>query len=268
MSVQEIMAIDIHAHYGTDLAGKKEIPARFMRGDVKELIRRANLANIQLSIVSPLEGLFPRFGADPVAANQHAREDLAGNDRVMQWVIVDPLKEHTYRQAEETLPLSQCAGMKVHPEEHGYHIKDHGRKLFEFAAKHEAIVLTHSGEDNSMPEDFVPFINSYPEVKLILAHLGMTSDDDRTHQVRAIELGKHNNIFVDTSSSANLFPGLLEWAVRRIGVEKILFGTDGLLYYEPMQRARINSAEISDADKKRILRDNAIRVFGLDLEAQ
>lgn len=265
MSIRDVQAIDVHVHYGTDLAGEPEIPASFMRGDVSETLRRAGLANIQLSIVSPLEGLFPRCGADPVAGNEHARNDLSNNERLMQWVIVDPLKEQTYRQAEEMLPLPQCAGIKIHPEEHGYHIKDHGKELFEFAAKHKAIVLTHSGEHNSKPEEFLPFINYYPEVKLILSHLGCSSDEDQTHQIRAIESGKYDNVFVDTSSAASILPGLIEWAVHQIGAEKILFGTDGLLYYEPMQRARIDSAELSDDDKRKILRNNVIRLFDLDL---
>ena len=39
--------------------------------------------------------------------------------------------------------------------------------VFEFVAKHEAVVLMHSGEQNSLPEDLVSFANEYPTVKLI-----------------------------------------------------------------------------------------------------
>jgi hypothetical protein len=44
--------------------------------------------------------------------------------------------------------------------------------LFAMDARHRAVDLTHSGERNSLPEDFVPFANRYPEVTLIPAHLG------------------------------------------------------------------------------------------------
>ena len=54
-----------------------------------------------------------------------------------------------------------------------------GRAIFEFAAEHRAIILTHSGEENSLPEDFVPFANDYPEVRLILAHIGCTIEVGR-----------------------------------------------------------------------------------------
>lgn len=124
--VQDIQAVDVHAHYGTDLAGETGVPAVFMRADVSEIVRHARLANIQLSILSPLQGLFPQFRTDPVSANERAHHDLAGKKELMQWVIVDPLREQTYHQAEDMLASMQCAGIKIHPEQHGYHIKEQG----------------------------------------------------------------------------------------------------------------------------------------------
>jgi predicted TIM-barrel fold metal-dependent hydrolase len=46
-----------------------------------------------------------------------------------------------------------------------------------------------------------------------------------------------------------------------MGPERILFGTDTPLYFSPMQRARVDNAEISDGAKRMILRENAERVF-------
>ncbi len=51
--------------------------------------------------------------------------------------------------------------------------------------------------------------------------------------------------------------------MSEIGSERILYGTDTPLYSPPMQRARIDRAEISDAHKQRILRDNAMKLFQL-----
>jgi predicted TIM-barrel fold metal-dependent hydrolase len=58
-------------------------------------------------------------------------------------------------------------------------------------------------------------------------------------------------------------PRLIEWAVREAGVEKILFGTDTPLYHCAMQRARIECAELADAQKRRILHDNAFELLKL-----
>lgn len=116
---------------------------------------------------------------------------------------------------------------------------------------------------NSMPADFVPFANDFPSVTLILSHHGYGWDDEPSYQVRAIQQSKHGNIYTDTSSATSIRPKQVEWAVKEIGAEKIMYGTDTPLYFSPMQRARVDFAEISDADKKLILCDNAIKLFNL-----
>ena len=105
----------------------------------------------------------------------------------------------------------------------------------------------------------------------ILAHLGNGGGaaGDPTLQVRAIQTGQHENLFVDTSSALSILPGLVEWAVDEIGAGKILYGSDSPLYLASLQRQRIDSAEISDADKQRILRTNSEKLLaarlGVDL---
>ena len=114
-----------------------------------------------------------------------------------------------------------------------------------------------------MPEDFVRFANDFPSVKLIFGHLGWCGDGNPDHQVRAIQSGRHSNMFVDTSSARSIIPNLIEWAVSEIGAERILYGTDTPVYFSPMQRARIDCADISNQDKKLILHDNAAKLLGI-----
>jgi uncharacterized protein len=263
MSTETIAAIDVHGHYGRYERGVDDIVNEFMTGDAEVVVRRARQANIALTIVSPLEALLPRFGGDPVTGNRNAAEIVAATPGLLQYVVIDPLKPQTYAQAEEMLQLPKCVGIKLHPEEHGYPIAAHGRALFEFAARHQAIVLAHSSEENSLASDFVRFANDFPEVRLIIAHLGNGCGNDLTHQVRAIQANKHGNLYTDTSSARSVTPKLIEWGVREIGAERILFGTDTPLYFSPMQRSRIDAAELSDAEKRLILRDNALKLFGL-----
>jgi len=184
-------------------------------------------------------------------------------------VVVNPLESATFDQASEMLKSPTCAGVKVHPEEHGFPIAEHGRALFEFAAAHDAVMMAHSGQEKSMPEDFVALANDFPEVRLIVAHLGNGWDEDPGHQVRAIRAARHGNVFVDTSSAKSIMPGLIEWAVQEIGAERILYGTDSPLYFAPMQRARIDYAGVEPEDKRKILHDNAVSLLGLcDAERQ
>lgn len=263
MSSTAIPAIDVHAHYGKYDRGAGHIVNEFMTGDSALVIRRACQANIELSIVSPLEALLPRRGGNPIAGNTDAAQLVAQTEGLRHWVVIDPLKPETYRQAEEMLSLPKCVGIKIHPEEHDYPIAEHGEALFEFAARHRAVVLAHSSERNSLASNYADFANTFPEVRLIMAHLGFGWDGDFTHQVRAIQQSRNGNLFTDTSSARSITPGLIEWAVREVGAERILFGTDTPLYFAAMQRARIDYADLDDRDKEGILRDNALRLLGL-----
>src|SRR4029077_20488219 len=134
------------------------------------------------TIVSPLSALLPRFGADAVAGNIEAVRIVAQTPGLKQYVVIDPRLPQTYAQAEEMLSQPQCVGIKIHPEEHGYPIREHARAIFEFAAQRRAVVLTHSREQNNLAGDFIPWANEFPEVRLILAPIGCGWDGDLTHQ--------------------------------------------------------------------------------------
>ncbi len=265
-STASILAIDVHGHYGTYIGeAGDQLADSFYSGDAAEVVRRASAVNIVLTIVSPLSALKPRFQADSVAGNVEAARVVAQISGLKQYVVIDPLRPQTFAQAEEMLAQPQCVGIKLHPEEHGYLIRDHARPIFEFAARHRAIMLTHSSEKNSLAADFVPWANEFPEVRLILAHIGCGWDGDLTHQVRAIQQTRYDNVFADTSSARSITPRLIEWAVREIGVDRVLFGTDTPLYHSAMQRARIEHADLPDGAKWQILRGNALRLFGVKL---
>ena len=126
--------------------------------------------------------------------------------------------------------------------------------------------MTHSGCPNSLPADFVPFADRHPGARVMLAHLGNgAGDKGRVDlQVRALQSARHGNLWVDTSSARSILPGLVEWAVKELGAERLLFGSDTPLYDVAMQRTRIETAEIPDAAKRLILRDNAIAFFRLE----
>lgn len=262
--LHQIPAIDVHGHFGNYIGdGSNPFADTLYSGDAAEVVRRASAANIVLTFVSPLSALKPRFQADAVAGNIEAARIVAQMPGLKQYVVIDPQRAETYAQAAEMLAQPQCVGIKIHPEEHGYPIHEQARPIFEFAAQHGAIILTHSSEQNTLAADFVPWANEFPEVRLILAHIGCGWDGDLTHQVRAIQQSRHGNIFADTSSARSITPGLIEWAVDEVGVDRILFGTDTPLYHAAMQRARIDHADLTDDAKRKILRENAIRLFSL-----
>jgi hypothetical protein len=263
-SIPKVWAIDVHAHYGTYWRTHNEpLTNDFHSASADEVARRARAARIAWTVVSPLSGLLPRGDADAALGNTEAARIVPDCPGLLQWVVIDPTREATYSQAEEILKEPHCVGIKIHPEEHVYLFRDHGRRIFEFASKHRAVILTHSGEANSLPADIVEAANEFPDVRVILAHIGCSDSSDRTLQVRAILQSTRGNVYADTSSAMSMTPGLIEWAVGEVGADRVLFGTDAPLYATSMQRARINLADLDDNAKRRILRDNALSLLDI-----
>ena len=261
MSSDSIQAIDVHGHYGRYDRGGGALVNEFMSGDAAVIVGRAQRANIRLTLVSPLEAILPRGQGDVVAGNRNAARIVAETPGLAQYVVIDPRCPESYRQADEMLQRPKCAGIKIHPEEHRYPINEFGAEIFDFAARHRVVVLSHSSEQNSLASDLVEWADRFPEMKLILAHIGCGWDGDYTHQVRGVQQSRQGNVYADTSSARSITPRLIEWAVREIGSDRILFGTDTPLHLTGMQRLRIDQAELTDAEKKQVLHENAERVF-------
>lgn len=180
---------------------------------------------------------------------------------IYQWAVVHPKIPDSFVQAKRLLQSEKCVGIKIHPDAHGYHISEYGMKIFEFASRYHAIVETHSGDRLSPPEAFTVYGDQYPEVKILLSHLGNNCDGDVTHQVRAIQNSKNGNLFTDTSSMKSILPGLIEWAVSEVGSEHILLGTDMPLHHAGMMRSRVDYADLQRSDKENILYKNAEKIF-------
>lgn len=266
MIFSDIPAIDSHAHFGRYVHTDPLI-SEFSSGEGGVVTQRAKACGVQWTIASPLAGLLPRGRTVDVApANDAGFREVPTVPGLLQYVIVNPLQPKTYDQARRMLKSPWCVGIKIHPEEHAYRIADHGEELFSFFEELGAPVMTHSGCPNSLPEDFVSFANRHPGARVMLAHLGNGSGaNGRVDlQVRAVQAAKHGNLWVDTSSARSILPGLIEWGVKELGAERLLFGSDAPLYDVAMQRTRIEMADLPDASKRLILRDNAVKFFRLD----
>ncbi len=255
-----IKAIDVHGHFGPYDRGAGGLTDQMMSGNIEVVRRRAHAADICLTIVSALHAFMP-YGGDVFRGNEDAREIAEKYSDIRFWAVLDPKIPESYKQVESLLAHPRCKGIKIHPTDHTYEIRDYGDEIFEFAAQNKAILMTHSGCPGSLPEDFVGFANRYPNVLLILAHLGNSADGNLTRQVYALKRANNQNIYIDTSSAKSINSGLIEWAVSEVGAQCLLFGTDTPLYFAACQKDRIEYAEIDEKAKQAILFENAAQLL-------
>jgi len=251
----EINAIDTHCHiHYAPLETLKPIAISdvmqegpFYTAYWEQLSQMEKAAKIGTVFASPLEALADR--ADTVQANEDMFRLVQGIPNLYQWVVIDPINERTFEQADRMLKNKKCVGIKLHPRLHKYTLAEYGEKIFSFAEKRSAIVQMHYGK-----EDYVGLADSFPNVTFIIAHLGGMLHID------AVSKAKGRNVYTDTSGMASLKNMLIEYAVSQIGSDRILFGTDS--YAPGAQRGRIEYALISDKDKENILFNNAKKLFG------
>lgn len=178
---------------------------------------------------------------------KHSEED----DRVYQWLVLDPRQERLFSQIQEHINDKKVLGIKIHSTEmcHHYDINEYADIIFSFANQLGCFVLMHP---DKIP-DMVQYADRYPKMKLIIAHLGSVEHVD------AIERAKNGNIFTDTSGMLSYQNNVVEYAVKRVGSEKIFFGTD--TYACGFQVGRIQYARISQQDKENIFYNNAKKYF-------
>ena len=244
--------IDIHSHFDHGVPGDYQTIA----GEGNRLTHTIALENLRQKYDTVGIGCacFSTYAsvssADRIPEENRYLHDVASTTPWgYQWVVVDPRQPETFDQAAEMLKNPKTIGIKIHPKYHGYDILEHGDKVFSFAHELGAVVQMHPAEIPRMPA----YADKYPGMNLIIAHVGNESFLD------AVAAARHGNIYVDTSGSASHLNHIIERSVQRIGAEHILFGSD--TYSPAFQLARIAWADISDDDKKKILADNALRLF-------
>lgn len=104
--------------------------------------------------------------------------------------------------------------------------------------------------EESDPTDIAHLAGRHPNTKIIMAHLtacGMRG---------VLDVQPYPNVFIDTSGSQP-FSGIVEYAVEKLGAERILYGSDICGRDFASQLGRIYGAAISPRARDLILGGNA-----------
>jgi len=138
------------------------------------------------------------------------------------------------------------------------------REIMDAARALKVPVLAHSGM-GLPPIKYEPVAGSYPDVTLILAHLGlgMTWDDMFAHPLQAFYLARrYKNVYLDTSA-ATWVQYILELAVKEAGADKLIFGSDGPWFYPSIMKACIKDLELNESDENKIMGGNIAGILNL-----
>jgi predicted TIM-barrel fold metal-dependent hydrolase len=137
--------------------------------------------------------------------------------------------------------------------------------VMEVAEEYDIPVLQHTADMtvlkarkwHSDPADTAWLGRKYPNTKIIMAHL--TASGLRG----TLEIEDVPNVYHDTSAYLP-FAGRLEFALEKLGADRILYGTDLVIRDIPSQLGRILGTPMSDEDRDKILYKNAADLLKLN----
>jgi uncharacterized protein len=102
----------------------------------------------------------------------------------------------------------------------------------------------------------------FPELKIIGIHIGIPWHDEMIAMA-----WKHDNVFIGSDAhSPRYWPQSFVHYLNSYGRHKVLFGTDYPVLAFGRTMAEIDTLKLNDDAKRLFLRDNALRVYGLDRE--
>ena len=127
----------------------------------------------------------------------------------------------------------------------------------------EIPIITHSSHGCSMsgPRLIGKVAEKFAKLTLVIGHAGIFSSPD------APEVAKeHPNVFLEVSVCYEM--NKLERAVKMVGADKIMFGSDLPFHHPLLMLTRIRLMRLSKNDEEKILSGTAKKVFKLKLGKQ
>lgn len=136
--------------------------------------------------------------------------------------------------------------------------------VMEAAREHGLPVLQHTADQtwirqrryHSDPVDTATLGRRFPDVQIIMAHLTAVG----IRGVREVE--EYGNVVVDTSAFQPV-AGLVEYAVRRLGADRVVYGSDLVIRDLGSSVGRVLAARITGRQRHAVLFENARRILQL-----
>ena len=224
-------------------------PSRWAPFGAAELVQSLDAAGIERAVVLSNAYFFDSVEEVRAENDWTAAEAARFADRLIAFCAVDPLRDYAVAEVERCAPRSK--GLKLHFHESGVDLLDPAhvakvRRVFEAANRQRLSILVHVARGASPPygaQHAGIFANQLaaaaPDVAVIVAHLwggGNWSDEAMAVYGDAIAAGRRNLWFeVSGAASVAASPELRQQIVsrmRRIGMERFLFGSDGPDYLD------------------------------------
>lgn len=235
----------------------------------EELVASMNETEVDLSVVLNIGWASQELC---VETNDYILDSISRYpDRLIGFCSVQPKDEDAAIIEVERCARAGARGIgEMRPDVQGFNLTDKMimQPLVDAAVTHNLIFLTHSsepvghqyaGKGEVTPTILYSFIVNFPDLKVVCAHWGggLPLYALMPEVARALA-----NVSFDTAATILLYQaGIFKQVSNIIGSDKILFGTDYPLISQNRIIAQIQSLELSEGDKAKILGGNAQKLL-------
>lgn len=267
--------IDFHTHYYT--GGRPDSAVKYLKdngyilpgkdGELKGLLKFMKEDGVDLSVNAPVAV----SAEECVDMNVMLVENNKKEKKVISLGSIHPSMAADGSAVEELAFLSKngIKGIKLHPQEQKFlPDEEYLKPLYEACIKLDLFVLMHAGADaepevdaeNVMarPFNIMNVVQTYPELKLIAAHMGGLQMWD---EVIKYLLGR--KVYFDTAYISLMPDKQFQEFVKEHGSEYVLFGSDFPWVRAGMIKKKIEKTVKNSQAKENIFNKNAEKLLGL-----
>ncbi len=281
-------AVDVHVHVEQDSHGcfaldqeLLDASARYFRADqdrtptveaIAQHYRSRRTAAVIFTVEAPAGTGHPALSSEEIADQAAAHADV-----LIPFGSVDPhAGKSAVVRARRLVDEHGVRGFKFHPSLQAFEPNDPRHyPLYEALQELRVPALFHTGQTGigaglpggrgiklrySAPMLLDDVAADFPQLTIVLAHPSVPWQDE------AISIATHKaNVYIDLSGwSPKYFPPQLVRAANTLLKRKVLFGSDFPVITPDRWLADFASLEIKDDVRPLILKENAMRMLGLD----
>ena len=238
--------VDCHAHVG---------PSRGIDRPVSpdSVVR----IGVDRNVVS---GLMFATGVRVQTMNDWVAECLRAHpDRFLGYCYINPnFPEDMAAEIDRCFAQPGFAGFKLHVSWNGvpYDSEAYG-PVYEVAAARRLPILAHTWGDESV-RALARMARAHPSIPFFAGHSGAGDVE-----INIEEAARTPNLYLELTYSGGT-PWLVQRLVRAVGAERIVWGSDTILFAASHQMGKVVFADITEDEKRLILAGNARRLFGLE----
>lgn len=241
------MIVDFHTHVD-------DVPALGWHLPIRTVLDQLDEAGVDRAVVMTI---VDAPALRPEALDELAETCASAGGRLYPFARVHPWYERAPELLARALDELGYRGVKLHGVSTLAHPGEEPvARLLRIAAERGAPVMFHSGDDPfTTPWELADAARAVPDATVVLAHIGGYG-----HTEDAIAVAEAlPNVYLDTSAMP--YPRAIGAAVRRLGADRVLFGSDAPGCPVPLELAKVRLAGLTDRQLELVLGANALRLL-------